>query len=181
MIEVFRLIPLAEKIVLTQVIAPHGITDIVHAQTNNKMNQLLTCYSGNLAATTLLHQCKLDVFLWPMFIIGSYVHFKHDIDLYVKNRYYGHLVNGLFLGMMIQYPLLFYSYMTAIHVPNHYKNAWPYIQEHKWTTLMLLVCTGGASYVGYGVCRNVFMQYDLIIGIILGHVTYQEVSVHKSF
>jgi hypothetical protein len=158
---------------LNHVIAPHGITDIVHAQVHRRFPALLTVYGGSAGAGWLLHTTQQDCVLYGLFGLLSVVHFRND---FVFPKWTAALTT---LALVVQ-PSPFDAvilYMLALHVPNHYRMAWPYICKQKYLTFALLFGTG--VWCDSFLLSYMFNQPFFIVSIIMGHVVYQECFVRE--
>lgn len=71
--------------------------------------------------------------------------------------------------------------MIFIHTPNHYKMAWDYIKNDKFTMLFLLIITIGFFN------QIDFMNNELSVfngisqSIIVSHIMYQEKYIYKDY
>jgi hypothetical protein len=153
---------------LKHVIAPHGITDIVHARVHQNYCSLVVVYGGSTAAGWLLHATHHDVWLYCIFAVSSVVHFRND---FVFPKW---MLSTVVLTLMLQPSQIdaIFFYMMVLHVPNHYRAAWRYVKKQKCLTLGLLLATGfwcDAYLVG-----TLLENPTFILSIVVGHVVYQE-------
>lgn len=167
-----------QKFLVTQVIAPHGITDIVHAHKTNSYFKLFFNYGGSIVLTNELHYIQQDTILNFIFFIASAYHFRHDISIISPKLKPRFIYSVLFLNYLIKNPELFILYMTFLHVPNHYRMSWNYIKFMKYESLILIFSTSILSYFGYNYIESI--NNIPIMGIILGHVFYNEIVIKKN-
>ena len=66
---------------INHIIAPHGITDIVHAHVNKQYSALVGAYAGSTTTGWLLHTTHNDLYLCGVFGVLSIVHFRNDFVL----------------------------------------------------------------------------------------------------
>jgi hypothetical protein len=159
--------PLLRSISMHYIIAPHGITDLVHAHLNKEYPRLVQCYAGSVSTGVLLHELHLDAVVYAGFFTLSTVHFRHD---YKKVPW---ACGILSLAAFVQNPLdFFFVYMVLVHVPNHYRTAWPYVSLAKMATAFLVLTTGVWSDA---FLFNVAAAHPTwVASIVMGHVLYQE-------
>ena len=157
---------------LNHIIAPHGVTDLVHAHVYKQYPTLAAFYGGSTAAGWLLHTSHQDVWLYGLFGLLSLVHFRHDFYFFPN-------WNST-LALVLQSPpldaLLFY--MLFVHVPNHYRAAWPYIEKHRLPTLALILGTG--VWCDFFLLSTMWNEMHFILSIIIGHVFYQEIGCKRN-
>ena len=176
------LVPSPIKALYTHIIAPHGITDVFHAHHTQNYRSLFTSYAGSMLVSAGLHQFHLDNVLWFGFCFASCFHFRHDlISIFPKvspDLRHQLWITGSLLSILIQQPNWFLIYMVLLHVPNHYRMAWKYTRP-SWKALLAsialvaFVCDTQYDYV----LQN--QHWDWIIGIVLGHIVYEEKCVHS--
>jgi hypothetical protein len=153
---------------INHIIAPHGITDIVHAHVHKQYPVLTAVYTGSTATGWLLHTGHNDIYLYSIFTILSIVHFRND---FVLPKW---VLSTSVLLLMLQQStidsLLFY--MLVVHVPNHYKMAWSYINKERIMTTVLLYSSG--VWCDHFLWRTILAQPYFILSIMIGHILYQE-------
>ena len=158
---------------INHIIAPHGITDIVHAHVNKQYPVLLGAYAGSTTTGWLLHTTHNDLYLCGVFGVLSIVHFRND---FVLPKW---ILSTIVLALMVVPSpvdaLLFY--MVALHVPNHYRMAWPYVAKEKLLTTVLLYGTG--VWCDHFLVQTMVAQPYLILSLVIGHVVYQE-FIHRT-
>lgn len=164
-------------ITMSQIIAPHGITDIVHAYHTNKTKSLLLTYSGIPLIGQLCHLSHLDDVWYGVFFISSIIHFHHDFPVFTsKNQYLASTL--LVLCFMNTESLLpFFLYMISIHVPNHYKTSWSFVKSNVSITLFLV---GLCSVVNAFSMSNVNdSNISFLLSIVIAHIVYEEIQIHN--
>lgn len=167
------LLPWITKHLTTTIIAPHGITDLIHAQQNNNTMNLMQTYAITNSAILLLNQIHFEPMINILLFFGSVVHFKKDFP--VKN-------NDILTGLLLLYFIFLdneslFIYLTCLHVPNHYKLNWKYLIQNKTFSLLVVgITTIVFHYFGdyyFDLFQNPFYM-DIIKGIILSHIIYEE-------
>jgi hypothetical protein len=156
---------------LNHIIAPHGITDLVHAHVYKQYPTLAAFYGGSTTAGWILHANHHDVWLYGLFGILSLVHFRHDFYFFPN-------WNATLVLMMQSSPLdAFLFYMVFAHVPNHFRMAWPYIEKHRLPTFALLM--GAGAWCDCFLLNTLWNYPYWITSVIIGHILYQELGVQK--
>ena len=171
---------------LTTVIAPHGITDILHATQNNSTKQLLSINSLCVVSSFGLSQNDVTILgLNVFFLASSLVHFRHDFPIIFRDgnqelqKYICSL--ALILSFIENYNLFFW-YMTFIHVPNHYYLNREVIKQKLGMNLsFILAFTLLFSFLGEQYIVFDSMLFPLYKGLVVAHIIYQEMCVHSSF
>lgn len=159
--------PLVRSISMHYIIAPHGITDIVHAHVKQEYPRLVQCYAGSVSTAMVLHELHLDAIVYAAFFALSVVHFRHDF----KRAPWA--CSALSLTTFIKMPLdFFFLYMVLVHVPNHYRTAWPYIKMAKMATAFFVAVTG--LWSDAFLFNVVAAHPTCVASIVMGHVLYQE-------
>jgi hypothetical protein len=165
-----------QKFLWTQIVAPHGITDLIHAHKHNLYGKLAQIYGISITAASgtqaLPHG---DYVLLVTLCLASCVHFRHDLVSFFPSVPYPTLCTGALLFPLVQQPDYFLAYMCLLHVPNHYRMAWTYVKEHRAATLWLLVTMGIVSIIGLDYASTCMAP---IIGIVIGHILYEEKYIH---
>ena len=171
--------PLLIKHLSTSIIAPHGITDLIHAKNQEKMQELLTTYSTTIASSYLLSEIHMDSIVNFTFFILSIVHFRNDMpEIKGIPRY---LWSFLFLQFSIMNsPILFFLYMMFIHVPNHYKMNWSELKKDPKMSLMVILSSTFFIEL-FGRDLHTLMLNESLMsvmkGIIMSHVIYEELEI----
>lgn len=177
-------IPQVQKLLLTNVIAPHGITDIIHAYHYKSFHHLAYCYGTNIAITTVLGHYKYNTIIYALLCIGSFFHFRHDFRFPIASiSICLPLTNictfGTLCSIIRDPDPMFYIYMCLLHVPHHFEMASSYIHPYKWWTIGLL-CMVSACTQCIWKTKQPQKWFPLGVGIILGHIWYGEKYILKS-
>tara|TARA_B100000123_G_scaffold245029_1_gene200682 strand:- start:217 stop:753 length:537 start_codon:yes stop_codon:yes gene_type:complete len=162
------------KTISSGVIAPHGITDLVHAIQNNKINEINKIYVATTGSVVLLDIFDQHFLIEFLFFVFSIIHFQHDVPLNNKTmRYF--ITSSMLLTCILYDPNLLYFYLTFIHVPQHYKTNWNMLHKTKELSIFIISTTTFASllFINELSFENTF-SIDLIKGIIISHIIYQE-------
>jgi hypothetical protein len=171
--------------ILSSVIAPHGITDLIHATQNNNTRNLLSMNTFCVMTSFGLSQHDVSTIGLNIFFIGSSViHFRHDFPILFRSNCIEAqrllFSSVTILIFLINHDLFFY-YMCLIHVPKHY-----YFNREVITKRKIV----GVSFIlGFTLILSIFgfhqsayhpLLYPLYKGIIISHVIYQEIYVHNT-
>ena len=171
--------PIVYQNIISGIIAPHGMTDLFHSQQYNKTKELLLMNAGITAGSLLLNTNNLSPILDSTFFISSIIHFRHDMPSINVPRY---ILSTSLILLSLQEPDLFFLYMVALHVPNHYKNNWKYIEFNKDKNLgILFLFTTLFLYITnqYNDLIDVNFISTLSKSGIISHIVYEETSIHK--
>ena len=164
--------PPIAKLINTAIIAPHGVTDLVHAM---QMNTTRPLYLINLVTTGAFalagHAGLSNISNFP-FVYASLMHFRRDIPL--ENKYAQYCVIAFIVALGIQYNDLFYLYMVLRHVPRHYAENWKYMEKMPMFSIFLLVATTIVSMKMGTMIPMDDTYFDLIKGVIVSHILYEE-------
>lgn len=159
------------------VIAPHGMTDLIHAEENNKVFQLLRINAICVASCVILHCAKLDIATNLIFMTSSALHFRHDYP--IKNNFLKILLSSLFvLNSQSIGVEIFILYMCFIHVPNHYNIYKELIQDNFKKSFTYLATAGTISTML--MTKYPQMMYDENVytvskALIISHIIYEEI------
>ena len=109
-------------ILTTAVIAPHGMTDLIHTENNNKIMQLFRINILSVASSMLFQMSNLDTITNILFMTSSAIHFRHDFP--IKNEFLK-LCAGSFLVLNaekigMELFILHICVLFMYYVPNHY-------------------------------------------------------------
>jgi len=170
-------------LITTTIIAPHGMTDLVHADVNDKKKQLYKLNLICLLGSSFLCFCNQEDFLHLIFILSSAIHFRHDFP--VESKPLKLLLSSLLVlnSESIGMPL-FLMYMTFIHVPNHYRLNSKLISDNlRYSFLsiagaMIILFTIGNNSPDLFYNENMF---QLSKALIVSHIWYEEKYIHKDF
>lgn len=172
-----------QKLLIKNIIAPHGMTDLTHSVIYDNYNNLLkiqlTSFTISEILTNTFHQKNILDFI---FITTSIIHFRKDF-----NNIYINIPNVLKSFIFITSCLYILPYeigryilllfMSFIHVPNHYKNNYKYIKKEPILNFILLLAfTAFINYVDI-LHPELFANEQLITiskSIIISHVVYSE-------
>lgn len=163
-------------VLTTAVIAPHGMTDLIHAENNNKVMQLFRINILCVASSMLFHIANFDTLTNILFMTSSAIHFRHDFP--IKNEFLKLcassflVLNAQKIGMDI-----FILYMCFIHVPNHYTIYKNMIKENFSKSFSyILICAIVTTFYFYS---NGELMYDENVftiskALIISHILYEE-------
>jgi hypothetical protein len=167
------------KNIITTVIAPHGITDMIHAVQYNITSEIMALYGSVLGASVIMAN-NAPIILDVSFIVASVVHFRHDMPVikYVPKCALSTLLIG---GSVLYDPNILFLYMVAIHVPNHYRINWRYIRENTKKNIgVIFLCT-----VTLYLCGEIFpiiyesqLAFDCSKGLVISHIIYDEKHIY---
>ena len=161
------------KNAVTGVIAPHGITDLFHAEQNNLIPQL---YSINLL--TVISTLAIDKFNHPlleiMFYAVSAYHFRNDMPN-LKNINPFFISIAMLSSFFVFDPKLFLYYMIFIHVPNHYLMNWDVLKNDKKRSILIISLTSVISmFIGTTDLIENHLVQTISQGLIFSHIIYEE-------
>ena len=112
--------------IISTIVAPHGITDLIHSIQTNNTKTLLSinscCISTSLISSI---QPNIDFGFNIFFLIGSVFHFRHDYPK-TTSQILEFFLSFMTILSFIKCPNLFYFYMSLLHVPKHYLSNWIY-------------------------------------------------------
>jgi hypothetical protein len=163
---------------MNTIIAPHGVTDVIHAIQTRNIPNLLKYYGGAIVCGEVCYMNHIEPIWYSIFVATSIIHFRHDFDkiLYItvpKPVSYGLTI--AFLGIVNQQSLLwpFYLYMLLIHVPNHYSKAWSYVKDYP---ALLASFISIASVVSDMLLVETISNevWIAVLSIVIGHIIYEE-------
>ena len=164
-------------LIISTVIAPHGMTDLIHAKENKLMPDLFRINLLCIGAACLGDFMHLPQLINLCFVTASMIHFRHDMPK-IQN-----IPQILFSTLLvlnfskIGIPL-FLLYMCFIHVPNHYRHYSGLFEKHG---LLLTSILANATFVFAYMTLN---HADLLASslmdclvkmIIVSHIVYEEV------
>jgi hypothetical protein len=170
---------LIHKIALKHIIAPHGLTDIVHAIEYKNMHKLLLLYgSSGLTAYTLFRTPKiLDI----CFIFFSILHFRTDMPQWgVQNKLSAYIIQTIQSGLLVFSFLLGKSYniflffMCFLHVPKHYKDSYIYMKKYPYFTILLFSMFEFVFPDSTNITRGLVTTFE---SVVIGHILYHELFV----
>lgn len=172
-----------QKGIITSIIAPHGITDLIHAAQNNNTKNLLTLKSACILTSIGASQQHLINFGFNLFfILGTIGHFSHDVSFLSHSNiiHKKYIVTIITLLSFMVNSNFFFAYMILIHVPNHYRINWEFIKKNKQFNLSLIAMFTISSIV-FGHYRNIYtpLLSSIYKGVIMSHIIYQERYIHN--
>ena len=173
--------PLLIKQLITTVIAPHGMTDLIHAKLYNTTDTLYTINSVNFGATLLLESAHVPYVMDIAFIISSIIHFRHDMPTFksVDPMW----ISAIFVALTVTFQVdLFMAFMVAVHVPNHYKMNWKFIETDVPNNVALLLLSTLVFSQFTGLPDDILFSpflMDISKGFIISHILYEETCIHS--
>ena len=167
--------------IISTIVAPHGITDLIHSVQSNKTTPLLYINSACVTTSVVSSlQPNIELGYNIFFLLGSVIHFRHDYPK-TDNQVLETALSLATIVLFSQYHDLFYFYMTLLHIPKHYLSNWKHIKKNKEVNICLIVFF---TTLCFSTIVDVFSQplvlYRIYRGIILAHVIYQELYIHKN-
>ena len=107
------------KYLTSGLIAPHGITDYIHAYNNNNLRIL-----NSINIMTILFFYSLNFFnkrrfINLLFVSSSVIHFRRDFHI-LNNKFLQYLLSSIIVYVNIFSDKIIYFYLTLFHVPNNY-------------------------------------------------------------
>tara|TARA_Y100000816_G_scaffold283423_1_gene260294 strand:- start:2828 stop:3400 length:573 start_codon:yes stop_codon:yes gene_type:complete len=171
--------PIILQKAVSTVIAPHGITDLIHANQHNITSELLQINGFTLVYSHVLHFTDQNV-LATLFLLSSIIHFRHDMP-----RVFGiprFIWSSLLISLFSAYNIAFFPFMVLLHVPNHYRINWRFIKKNLTRNIQFLfLFTIFSSFLGDYIFDNLLTGYvvDMAKGIVIAHIIYEELHIHK--
>lgn len=168
--------PIVANFINTAIIAPHGVTDLIHALQFNRLQPL---YAINLATTAtfaFMGHAGLSDLANISFILASLLHFRHDVPL--ENKFMQYAIISAIIVAGIQNTDIFYLYMILRHVPRHYAENWKFMEKFPLFTILLLSITTFATMKMESIMPMDETHFDLIKGVIVAHIIYEEKYIH---
>lgn len=164
------------KKTLSTVIAPHGITDLIHAQQNKLVLQLCSINIASIVGSTVVDSSILD----KLFFLFSAWHFRNDMpaNYFVPNF----IISGSMLFLLINMnPFFFILYMLLFHVPNHYLMNFKMLNKNP-NNSVLIICMFSTISAILGETAIIYnpLVHTIGKGIILSHIIYQELFVYRN-
>ena len=175
------MIPIIHKYIITTIIAPHGITDLIHSVQHNTTNQVVTFNGASILTSSILSHHNPEC-LNALFILSSVIHFRHDMpNLKFLPDY---IFSCLLLKSAIDFNHnILFVYMLISHVPNHYKTNWIYIKQNTHINISFIIFfTFFLTYIGltYPYLYDSKMIFDISKGLVISHVIYNEIYIHNN-
>jgi hypothetical protein len=162
------------------IIAPHGITDWVHAEKHDAIPRLMQTYAYTTTAAEMARYLHQDWAVNLAFIAVSIAHFRHDMPkIGVVPRYVWSAATLAFC--IFGSPDAFLAYMVLIHVPNHYRIQWKYLKgDLVKSAALVFIATAlfvlGEQTFDLATQSSSFQEPILSIAksMIMGHILYEE-------
>lgn len=174
------------KYALHHIIAPHGLTDIIHAIEFKKIPDLIITYSTSFGVHYVLNYCNKQKINVLLFLLSSAFHFRLDMPYLHHNKLYKPFVQLFESVLLIFFFVLgnihsyygFLLYMCIFHVPNHYRMNFQYLWKNGNMTLFLFSLFHLFSYISMK--KMHIEKYKLFFqSIIVGHIFYHEFCVRN--
>ena len=170
-----------DRFIISNIVAPHGITDISHSIESNNFKNLININLTSMILINLLDKINLNLITNITFLILSIIHFKDDFGIIKKKKV---TASFFVFSLLLTYHYfslalslnIFLFYMTIIHVPLHYKKNWWHIKKNKYLNsffLMMVSLITNNLYYNYSLYSNIFLC-NFIKSIIISHIIYNE-------
>lgn len=169
------------RTIITGIIAPHGITDLVHAKENKLLPELYTINIVSVLGTFAL-DTNAKIILDILFYTTACYHFRNDMPKIPEIGNQTVLSALMLLAFLTFEPSLFLYYMIFIHVPNHYLMNWSLLSKHKKYSIIVIALTTMISIIAgetSGVMES-HMVETISKGLIISHILYEETYIFKS-
>ena len=125
------------KYLTAGLIAPHGITDYIHAYNNNNLKNLNLINIISVLLFYSLHYFKKGRVINSLFITSSIIHFRRDFHI-INNEFKKFLLSSIIVYVNIFSDKIIYFYLTLFHVPNHYINVWNHLLVDKYRSFFII-------------------------------------------
>lgn len=163
----------------TTIIAPHGITDYIHAKKYDLLDPLYKIQAGSTIGTLMLHYSDHPYLLNGIFIAFAAAHFRHDMPQIKDIPRYYFSSSFITLSLLLN-PSVFYWYMITIHVPHHYQMNWKLLKDKPKFSKQIII--------GFSLICSIFTPvYDDIISndllcdigkaLVISHILYEEMFI----
>ena len=173
--------PLLIKQLTTTIIGPHGITDLIHAERYNKLEELYRINALCAGTSLALPAIHLSPILDVAFLLASIVHFRRDMPVIINVPRY--LLSTTFIAISIlKCPELFFFFMVFIHVPRHYIMNADIIKKNMRNSFFLILATTlTMGHMGTMLGESVYIEtlINMSKGIVISHIVYEELFVHN--
>lgn len=169
------------RTIITGIIAPHGITDLVHAKENKLLPELYTMNIVSVLGTFAL-DTNAKIILDILFYTSACYHFRNDMPKIPEIGNQTVLSALMLLAFLTFEPSLFLYYMIFIHVPNHYLMNWSLLSKHKKYSIIVIALTTMISIIAgetSGIMES-HMVETISKGLIISHILYEETYIFKS-
>jgi hypothetical protein len=171
------------KLITTGIVAPHGMTDWVHAFQTKNVPTLLKINAATTSSFLVMNKTGNENLINILFFLFSIMHFKHDIPF--KQPFLKNITVPILLFLSVFNIDILYFYLTLIHVPHHYMLNWKYLSK---TPVKSFILMGVSTFImvnfeKFNLTNVDFIQpvyFDVLKSIIVSHIIYQELFIHTS-
>ena len=170
------------------IIAPHGITDIIHAMLNKNVKILTIINILSVSTFYILSKLKLHKINFDIFLFGSIIHFQRDFFIF-KNKILQYLFSSVIVYSNYINNIIIYFYLLLFHVPIHYLQSFKFLIQKPYLSFFIIsfftYLSVMSSYFFVDENENIKnsknsnLTQEIIKGIIIAHVLYQEKFVHN--
>lgn len=173
--------PVIIKYLTTTIIAPHGVTDLIHAKQTNNLISLINIYGTTNGLFYILSTLDQEIVINTILFITSTIHFQKDIPLRDEKKRY------LFTSLLLLYFIFFnatsiFTYLTFVHVPNHYLYNWKFLKKEKILSFIVILFTTLLSFHFGNEYFEIYkdtLSFDIIKAIIISHILYEELYINN--
>lgn len=171
------------KYLTAGLVAPHGITDYIHALNNNNLAILCSINIFSVLFFYSLNFFNKGRLINFLFVSSSVIHFRRDFHI-LNNKFLQYLLSSIIVYVNIFSDKIIYFYLTLFHVPNHYISVWNDLLIDKYKSFFIIsLFTYFSLMTSYYLVDEVRMKNnllkDILKGFIVAHVIYQEKFVHN--
>ena len=171
-----------KPLVINNIVAPHGITDISHSLETKNFKKLISINLFSYLFTDITAKINLDIISDSLFLFLSVVHFKNDFPFIERKRT---IISSVFVSSLFiinnflksQFEIYFFlMYMSFIHVPLHYKENWWHIKKKPILNSILIFIVAIFSniiYENYILTKNRIIS-KFVKSIVISHIIYSE-------
>jgi len=166
------------------VVAPHGMTDLIHARKYRVVEELYRINMGAVMGAFACHHFHHDSIITGLFLVSSAIHFRNDMPGFgtvgsQRTAIQLTLSSALIATSTIISWDAFMYYMIFIHVPNHYRINYMHIKDTKClTALMVSGLAGVLVALSYSPIQDPYMDWATK-ALIIAHVIYEEVHIFR--
>ena len=166
--------------VLAPIVAPHGVIDAFHAIDMNKTKEYAVANGVGLLVTQCAWSTNHDM-LMTMFMLMSSFHFRHQFGFstFSSLNTISGLIPLILAFILVCYslidPLVTYCFIGLVHTPHQY---W---ENAKYFTPTRFGLVGGLTGLSVILSDRIggFVDDPLVMGIVIGHIIYQEFVVRE--
>ena len=164
------------------IIAPHGMTDYIHAKKFGYLEELYKINLSMIASGLLLNRCNMYYIIQTCFLLASVIHFRNDMPLILNNKKLQVVFSTIFVGSMHFIPSeYFVLYMLFVHVPNHYRLAWNYVKDNLEETIFLIISIGAILSKINKIDNFSLDLLTCVHTLVISHIIYQEKYVFPEY